>query len=198
MSSGRPVRSPPAFYYDVFSPYAYMAAERIDRVMPEADWRPIEVFALFKLNGRTSWVFSEERTARMREIEQRAAHYGLPPIRWPDRFPADLHGLATAATVARQEQRERAFSLGVWRAVYVRGVDASAPQELRRIAEEAELDPDDVLRRMRRPEVEDELRARIDEAHQLGVPGVPTVVVDGEVFWGDDRLTDAAEAAAGR
>ena len=172
-----------------------MAAERIDSVLPEADWRPIEVFALFKMNGRTSWVFSDERTERMREIEQRAARYGLPPIRWPDRFPADLHGLATAATVAKHARRERGFSLGVWRAVYARGVDASTPDELRRIAEEAEIDPDHLLRAMREPAVEEALRARIEEAHRLSVPGVPSVVVDGQVFWGDDHLTKAAEAA---
>ena len=47
-------------------------------------------------------------------------------------------------------------------------------------------------------EVEEELRARIEEAHRLGVPGVPCLVVDGEVFWGDDRLADAAAVAARR
>lgn len=189
---------PPVFYYDAFSPYAYMAAERIDRLIPQADWRPIEAFALFELNGRKSWVFSDERTARMAEVEQRAAGYGLPPILWPDRFPADLHGLATAATVAKRAGRERELALGVWRAIYASGVDASTPRELGRIATEAGLDPDHLLHAMHEPEAEDELRARIEEAHRLGVPGVPAVVVDGEVFWGDDRLAEAAEAAARR
>lgn len=185
------------FYYDVFSPYVYMSAERIDGLLPDADWRPIDVFSLRKLNGRSAWVFSDERPERMREIETRAAGYGLPPITWPQRFPGDLRALGLAATVSKEEGREREFALAVGRAIYARGAaDASEPAELGRIADEAGLDSEHVLSRMREPAIEAQLTARIEEAHAAGAPGVPTFVVDGEVFWGDDRLDEAAMAAA--
>jgi len=61
--------SPPVFYYDISSVYAYLAAERIGNVLPEAEWRPILLGGLFKLNGRTTWFFSDDREARMAEIE---------------------------------------------------------------------------------------------------------------------------------
>jgi 2-hydroxychromene-2-carboxylate isomerase len=68
--------------YDVASPYAYLAACRIQEVVPEAEWQPILLGGLFQLNGRHSWLYDDGREARMAEIESRAAAYGLPPIAW--------------------------------------------------------------------------------------------------------------------
>ena len=173
-----------------------MAAERIGSVLPEADWRPIFFGGLLKLNGRTSWFFSDERESRMAEIEERAARYGLPPITWPTRMWTDLLGLARAATVAKREGREVPFSLAGFRAIYAEGRDASEPAELRRVAADAGLDPDAVLSAIGDQGVKDELRHHTEEAHRKGVPGVPAVVVGHRVFWGDDRLAEAAASAA--
>jgi 2-hydroxychromene-2-carboxylate isomerase len=169
-----------------------MAAERIGGLLPDADWRPIFLAGLFDLNGRTSWIFSDEAGARMEEIKQRAAGYGLPPIRWPKALPRHLVDLGRAATVAKHDGQVVRFSLAAFRAIYVDGGDPSQPEELVRLASGCGLDPDRFLERIRSQEVTDELRHTTGEAHALGVPGVPTVVVDGQVFWGDDRLDEAA------
>ena len=185
----------PTFYNDLASVYGWMAVERIDGLIPDAEWKPIYLFGLFKLNGRSSWVFSDERGERMREIERRAARYGLPPVQWPANLPSNLVGLGRAATVARREGRVREFSLAATRTIWVHGRDPSEPDELRRIAADAGLDPDMLLSRMTDQDVKDELRATTDEAYARGVPGVPTVVVGDRVFWGDDRLEEAAQHA---
>lgn len=172
-----------------------MAAERIGELIPDAEWRPIYAFALFKLNGRTPWVLTDERPARLREIQERAAGYGLPPIRWPQGLPERNIDLVRAATVAKHEGREEDFALATFRAIFLEGGDPSRPDALRRVASQAGLDPDAVLARIGEQDVKDEVRAAIDEAHARGVPGVPTVTVGDEVFWGDDRLDEAAAAA---
>ena len=172
-----------------------MAAERIGELLPDADWRPIYLFGLFKLNGRSSWVLSDEREPRMAEIERRAESYGLPPVRWPVALQENVVGLARAATFARRRDRVVPFSLAAFRAIFVEGRDPSRPDELRRIASEAGLDPEELVRGIADPQVKDELRATTDEAHRRGVPGVPTVVVGDRVFWGDDRLDEAASYA---
>ena len=187
--------STPAFYYALSSPYAYLAAERMGAVLPEADWRPILLGGLFKLNGRTSWIFTEERESRMAEIEERAKGYGLPPITWPTALPENQLGLARAATVAKRHGRAARFALEGFRAIYVRGVDPSTDHGLRELAAAVDLDGDALIAAIAEQEVKDELRRTTDDAHEQGVPGVPTVVVDGTVFWGDDRLEDAAAAA---
>ena len=187
--------SAPAFYFDISSPYAYLAAERMRTVLPEADWQPIIIGGLFKLNGRTSWVFSEERESRMAEIEERAERYGLPPVTWPTGLPENQLGLQRAATVAKRHGRVDRFALEAFRATYVRGVDPSSDQELREVAAAVDLDGEALMAAITQQEVKDELRRTTEHAHEQGVPGVPTVVVDGAVFWGDDRLEEAAAAA---
>ncbi len=65
-------------------------------------------------------------------------------------------------------------------------------------ASEAGLDRDAVAIGVQTPRIKERLRAVTDEAVALGVTGIPTVAVGGELFWGDDRLQDAARALAGR
>ena len=185
----------PIFYYDISSVYGYLAAERIGGLIPEADWRPILLGGLFKMNGRSSWWFSDERDDRVPEIEQRAARYGLPPITWPTSVWADLLGLARAGTVAKRAGLEIPFALAGFRAIYAEGRDPSEPAELRRIAAAVGLDPDSLLADIADQSVKDDLRRTTEQAHERGVPGVPTVVVGDRVFWGDDRLDEAARVA---
>ena len=165
-------------------------------ILPEADWRPILLGGLFKLNGRTSWFLSEEeRESRVPEIEERAKRYGLPPIAWPTTLPENLLGLARAATVATREGQGDRFALEGFRAIFVRGDDPSSDDGLRELAAAVDLDADTLVADIAAQAIKDELRRTTEQAHEQGVPGVPTVVVDGDVFWGDDHLDEAAAAA---
>ena len=65
----------PTFYFDVGSPYAYLASERVANVLPEpVRWQPVLLGGLFKLTGRGSWALGDyrRRQAGMAEIERRA------------------------------------------------------------------------------------------------------------------------------
>jgi 2-hydroxychromene-2-carboxylate isomerase len=70
------------------------------------------------------------------------------------------------------------------------------PENVLEAARAVGLDPGEVSARIGEQEVKDRLRAYTDEAIGLGAVGVPTVAVGGELFWGDDRLEDAAAAAS--
>jgi 2-hydroxychromene-2-carboxylate isomerase len=183
------------FYYDPTSPYAWMAAERIGELIPDADWQAVYGLGLVKANGRTPWVFTDERESRLREIEERAARYGLPPIRWPGSLGERIVDVARAARVARRHGRERDFALAVARARFTEGRDPSRPDELRALASQAGLDGDELLAEIADDAVKEEVRAANQEALDRGALGIPTTIVGDEVFWGDDRLDDAAAAA---
>lgn len=133
------------FYYDLSSPYSWLAAERMREAIPDADWRPIFIGGLFKLNGRSSWLFGDDREPRMREIEERAERYGLPRVRWPAGLPSSILDLARAATVAKRDGREVDFALAAFRTAFVDGRDASEPRRLESLAAEAGLDARDLL-----------------------------------------------------
>lgn len=185
----------PIFYFDLGSPYAYLAAERINSVLPEPPiWQPILLGGLFKRFGRGSWAQTDERQEGMAEIERRAAGYGLPPVRWPDRWPGDMLFAMRAATFAARLGRAAAFALPAFRQAFVAGRDLSDPDNVLVAAAACELHPNAVLAGTQSRAVKDALRTATDEAAERGVIGVPSVAVGDEVFWGDDHLEDAAEA----
>src|SRR3954452_8571429 len=74
------VTAPPSFFFGAMSPYSWFAAERIERLLPQARWHGVLAGAIFKRHGRASWGLTERRAAGIAECEQRAAQYGLGPI----------------------------------------------------------------------------------------------------------------------
>jgi 2-hydroxychromene-2-carboxylate isomerase len=191
----------PGFYYDLGSPYAYLAAERIASVFGEAEaeqpeWQPILLGGLFHRFGRDSWANGSGREDGLREVERRAQAYGLPPIRWPDPFPGNMLFAMRAATFAKEIGRTVAFSLAAFRQAFAAGRDLSLPDSVFLAAAACELHPRALETAVARDAIKERLRAATETAADLGVIGVPSVVVDEEVFWGDDRLEEAAAFAA--
>jgi 2-hydroxychromene-2-carboxylate isomerase len=187
------------FYFDLGSPYAYLTAERLASVLGEpADWQPLSLGGLFKANGRSSWALGdhERRQAGIAEVERRARNYGLPPIHWPNPWPGNYLMAMRAASFALTAGRGREFALQAFRDAFARGHDLSIAANVLDAAERAGLERDEVEAATREPAIKQALREATDAAHELGVIGVPTIAIDGELFWGDDRLEDAAALLA--
>jgi len=186
----------PIFYYDLGSPYAWLAAERINALFPVVPvWEPILLGALFKRFGRDSWANGPEREEGIREVERRAASRGLPAVRWPEPWPGNMLAAMRAAVFAKQSGRAVAFSLAAFRQAYAGGRDLGDVDNVLVAGAACELHPNAVLKGIEGRTVKDALRAATDEAGDRGVIGVPSVVVGEQVFWGDDRLEEAAAAA---
>jgi 2-hydroxychromene-2-carboxylate isomerase len=190
----------PVFFYDLGSPYAYLAAERISGAFAAAgaevpEWQPILLGGLFQRFDRDSWGNGPRREEGMRECERRASAYGLPPIRWPEPWPGNTLRAMRIATFAKEIGRAVSFSLAAYRQAFAAGRDLGDPDNLMIAAAAAEMHPRAIEAAVGRDALKAALRAATEHAGDLGVRGVPSVVVDGEVFWGDDRLDEAAEAA---
>jgi 2-hydroxychromene-2-carboxylate isomerase len=187
------------FYYDLMSPYAYLAAERLVRVMPEpVRWQPVLLGGLFRHAGRSSWALGDEERRRsgIADIERRAADYGVPRLRWPDQWPTTSLSVMRLAIHARRIGRERDFAAAAFAAAFAEGRDLAELRHVLSAAEAAGIAAHDAEQALADPSVKEELRAETDAAHARGVFGVPTVTVGDEVFWGDDRLEEAATALA--
>jgi 2-hydroxychromene-2-carboxylate isomerase len=183
------------FYYDLGSPYSYLAAERIHSVFDDPPvWRPILLGGLFRINGRESWANGSEREAGMREVERRAAEYGLPPVQWPDPWPGNTLFAMRAATFATQIGKAVSFAQAAFRQAFAGGKDLTDPDNVLIAAAACELHPNALVKAVQTQSVKDALRAATDQAAERGVIGVPTVVVEDRAYWGDDRLDEAARA----
>jgi 2-hydroxychromene-2-carboxylate isomerase len=189
------------FYFDLGSPYAYLTAERVSGVFAEAgldqpEWMPILLGGLFQRFDRDSWANGPARAEGLADVERRASEYGLPPLVWPDPFPGNTLFAMRVATFAKQTGRTVSFALAGFRQAFAAGRDLSDPENVLIAAAACELHPRAVEKAAGTDGVKGALREATDDAAGLGVVGVPSLVVDGEVFWGDDRLDEAVAAAS--
>ena len=189
------------FYYDLGSPYAYLSAERISGLfnaagLEQPEWQPILLGGLFRHFDRGSWALTEARAEGIAEVERRADEYGLPPLVWPDPWPGEMLNAMRVATFAKQTGRTVSFSLAAFRQQFAAGKDLTLPDNVLIAAAACELHPRALEAAVKTKGVKDALRAATEEAAAAGVFGVPSVRVGDEVFWGDDRLSEAVEAAA--
>ncbi|WP_228430591.1 2-hydroxychromene-2-carboxylate isomerase [Baekduia soli] len=189
----------PCLLYDFNSPYAYLAFARAEAVLgPGVELQPVALAFMLRAHDRTPWSLTDEETraAGMRQCEQRAERYGLPALRWPPDWPVGSYALAPlrAALVARGHGALRAFSQAAFARHFADGLPLTAPEDLDVVALAAGLDPAVVRAGVEDPAIKQALTDATRAALDLGAVGVPTTVVGDALFWGDDRLEDAAAA----
>jgi 2-hydroxychromene-2-carboxylate isomerase len=189
------------FYFDLGSPYAWLTAERIsglftDAELEQPEWQPILLGGLFQRFGRESWANGPGREEGIAEVERRAAAYGLPPLTWPDPWPGNTLFAMRAATFAKQTGRTVSFALAAFRQAFAAGRDLTQPENVMIAAAACELHPNALIKAAGTEAVKGALREATEAAAEMGVTGVPALVVDGQAFWGDDRLEEAVEAAS--
>lgn len=188
------------FYFDLGSPYAYLTAERIsglftDVELEQPEWQPILLGGLFQRFGRESWANGPGREEGIAEVERRASELGLAPLVWPDPWPGNMLFAMRVATFAKQTGRTVSFALAAFRQAFAAGRDLSEHDNVLISAAACELHPSAVSKAAGTEGVKKALREATDRAAEQGVIGVPSLRVGDEVFWGDDRLEEAVEAA---
>lgn len=190
---------PVTLYLDLGSPYAYLTTARIHQLLQNpVEFQPVLLGAIFQRRGWGSWAHTKTRDEGMKEVESRAQRYGLPPIVWPGRWPANALSADRAAVWAGQQHAAEPYVRSVYRRQFANGEDISDHQVLALAAKDADLDPRQLLDAIHHPEIKDTLRSATNEAWDLGVRGVPTVRIDDQLFYGDDRLEDAVACLHGR
>jgi 2-hydroxychromene-2-carboxylate isomerase len=183
------------FYYDLGSPYAYLSAERLAAEFPgPVYWQPVLLGGIFAANGRSSWAAGEPapRTAGIAEVERRARDYGLPLVSWPEPWPGNYLSAMRAATYAFTVGLGREFALHGFRAAFQHGTDLALTENVLAVGEQVGIAGAQLERGIADPAVKQDLREATEAAHALGVIGVPTLAVGEQLFWGDDRLAEAA------
>src|SRR3954447_3386012 len=181
----------PTLYFELGSPYSYLAAERAGSVLGvEPTLSPLVLGAIFKRRGWGSWRWTDERAAGMAEVERRAREYGLPPVVWPEGWPSNTLSAMRACVWADS----RDFVLAAYRAAFVEGRDLSDLSVVAAVASSVGLDGGQLEAAVADPAIKEALRESTDAAWELGVSGAPTLAVDGRLFYGDDQLEAAAAA----
>lgn len=181
-------------YYDLASPYAYLAVSRAAAVLgEEPELEPVLVGAIFGWRGRGSWALTDQRDAGEAEVERRASAYGLPPLVWPRGWPVNSLGPMRAAVVAERQGLQREFAAAVFEREFAHGEDVSDVVLLDEIGRSVGVE--NLREAIADPEVKRALKAATEAAWALGVQGVPTLQAGRRLYFGDDRLEEASAAS---
>lgn len=194
---------PVTFWFEFASTYSYLSAMRIDQVAKahgvEVIWKPFLLGPIFKAQGWDTSPFSiypEKGRNMWRDLERRAAKYGLPFNPEAQRlFPQNSVYAARLAIIGLSEGWGEAFCRRVYQAVFIDAADISQPDTLGECLDDVGADKIVHLPMVSDNQHKQALRDHTEQAMALGLFGAPSFTVDEEVFWGDDRLEDALEWA---
>ena len=187
--------APIDFYFDFSSPYGFLASHLIDTLAAKygrtVDWHPILLGVVFKETGMAPLTLIPLKGEYSRQDFARSARFhGIAGFRMPAKFP--IASQAPARIVLWLKAGDPALATRVakalYRAYFVEGIDISNPDGAAAVAAREGVDGAAARAAIDDPAVKDALKRGVEEAIARGVFGSPFVVVDGEPFWGLDRL----------
>ena len=194
------------FYYDLVSPYSYLAHREVSRICDEhgaeLSLRPMLLGAVHNAVGLQAPIETEAKARyQARDIRRWAEHYGLP-MDFPEPFPFRTLKTMRAAMFLEERGELEAFTREAFALYWEEGC---APKGLREVDEDGPVseaarrigaDPDEVLAGASTPEAKEALKKATGEAVERGVFGAPAFFVGDEMFWGNDRLHFVEKALA--
>jgi 2-hydroxychromene-2-carboxylate isomerase len=186
--------APIQFYYDFASPYGYMAATRIHALAAKhgrsVEWKPILLGVVFKVTGGVPLPTAPLKGDYSRRDMERSARLAKIPFKVPSKFP--IAGQSPARVIysleAEGPARQQDVTLALYRAYMVEDQDISSPEVTADVAATVGMDRQEVLDLIANPVMKEKLKTETEGAIQRGVCGSPYMIVDGEPFWGFDRL----------
>jgi 2-hydroxychromene-2-carboxylate isomerase len=188
-------RTEAAFYFDLASPLAYLAAERVLQLLPgPAEWRPVLARELPGAESLQRLRRAQEAQELRAEVDRRARELALQPIRWPDPFPFDSTLAMQVATYAASIGRTVPFAQAAFRQAFAGGHSLEDEDFVLIAAAACEMHPAAVLRGAQLGSVRERLTDTTAAAAAAGVSDVPAVLVGTDVFVGESAVERAAEA----
>jgi 2-hydroxychromene-2-carboxylate isomerase len=185
-----------AFYFDLASPLAYFAAERVLHTMPIAcEWQPIMARELPNAESFEAFRCREDEEIFRLEVERRARSLDLQELRWPDPFPFDSTFAMRVATYAKSIGKVVAFAQAAFRQAFAGGRALDVTDNVLIAAAACEMHPLAVQKGAALRSVGEALLAATATAAEQGVTDAPAIRVGARIFHGERALEEAADHA---
>ncbi len=192
------------FWFDISCPYAYLASTQVealaDRTGARLVPRPLLLGGVLRHWEQPQHLAATFSPAKARhnveDLDRWARRLGVP-LRWPEGHPIRTVDALRCLLVVDPEA-VLPLAHRFYRAYWVEGVNLRSDEGLARVLQEAGLEPESTLARARQPEAKERLRSATDEGIGKGIFGVPAFLVEGELYWGQDRMDQVERALGGR
>ena len=185
---------PIRFYFDFSSPYGYLAAQRIEAVAARhgrsVDWHPILLGVIFRITGQTPLLEQPLRGAYFTHDMRRTAREWGVPLVMPEHFPFHSVAASRAFYWLKDHAPDQAVALAraVYAAYWGEGRDVDRPEQVAEVAAGLGIDGAALRDALGDEAVKERLKTEMDDAIDRGVFGSPTMLVDGEQFFGCDKF----------
>lgn len=177
------------FFFDVASPYSYLAALQVGRLEKYApvEWRPFLIGGVFKLSGNTMPAANPAKGQYMfKDLKRLFAHLETP-FKFPSTFPTNSLTAMRALTAADPAQLP-ALALAIFNAYWAEDRNIADPEVLKALVGE------ELLAKTADDTVKEKLKAATEEAAQRGAFGAPTFFIGNDMYFGEDRIWLMEEA----
>ena len=190
------------FYYDLGSPYSYLASTQIERICEkynaQLEWKPFLLGGVYKETGNRGPLEVPNKKAYMiKDLADWAGYYGVR-FNFPDLFPLNSVKPMRGALVANEKEKIGDYTHKLFELYWIGGEDLSQDEVLEKAVTELGLDVSWFLRRIGEQDIKDKLREETIEAAKRGAFGAPTIFVGDKIFWGNDRLIFLEEYLKGK
>ena len=182
------------FYFDFISPYTYLAYKKIQSLPKDIKikYKPVLLGALHNLEGITAPAFIKPKLKHMISDCDLIANKNKSNFIWNSKFPINSLSVMRGYLFINAENRELYMNV-MFDAYWKDNLDISNEKILKNLLEKCKINSIKFFDGIKDLKIKDELRSITQEAHDKGIFGAPTFVVNNKIFWGQDRLEFALE-----
>ena len=184
------------FYFDIVSPYSYIAHKKIEKVTKEKNivfnYKPILLGGLHKLAEITPPAFNQFKMNNMKRDCELVADKNNIEFKWNDQFPINSINIMRGYLLVDNELKEE-FVGKFFDAYWKNNKDLSIKENFNEVLKDLKINSDNYFSDIQNEKIKDELKRLTNQAFEKDVFGAPTFVVNNKIFWGQDRLDYALD-----
>ena len=184
------------FYFDVISPYSYIAHKKIQKIRENQKtiliYKPILLGGLHNLAGINAPAFNKYKMKNMQSDCELVSKKNDVSFTWNSKFPINSLSIMRWYLSINDNQKEKYLDV-FFNAYWRDNLDLSSEQEFSKLLNTLEIDNNIFFDKIKQQSIKDDLKKLTSDAFEKEVFGAPTFIVNNKIFWGQDRLEYALE-----
>ena len=184
------------FYFDVISPYSYIAHKKIQKIKEQQkiifNYKPILLGGLHNLAGISAPAFNKYKIKNMQSDCELVSKKNNISFKWNLKFPINSLSIMRGYLSVEDSQKEDYLNI-FFNAYWRDNLDLSSEKEFSKLLENLKIDSKIFFDKITQQSIKDTLKQLTNDAFEKEVFGAPTFIVNNKIFWGQDRLEYALE-----
>ena len=184
------------FYFDIISPYSYIAHKKIQKIKENQkiifNYKPILLGGLHNLAGISAPAFNKYKMKNMQSDCELVSRKNSISFKWNLKFPINSLLIMRGYLSLDGNQKEKYLDI-FFDAYWKDNLDLSSENEVLKLLEVLNIDSKAFLEKINQQSIKDDLKRLTSDAFEKEVFGAPTFIVNNKIFWGQDRLEYALE-----